>query len=55
MDPNSEYKNGRVVKSPELERRVKYFKDWFSEYGGIILQQKVEDTRLASAEYAIEK
>lgn len=55
MDANTEFKNGRVVKSPELERRVRCFKDWFNGYGEIILQQNVEDTRLGSAEYAIEK
>ena len=56
MDPNAEFdKNGRVVKSPQLERRVKSFKDWYNGYGEIILQQNVEDSRLASAEYAIEK
>ncbi|MDP2168128.1 MAG: FMN-binding glutamate synthase family protein [Thermodesulfovibrionales bacterium] len=55
MDPGAEIKKGRVVKSPELERRVKCFKDWQDKYGAIILQQNVEDTRLASAEYAVEK
>lgn len=55
MDPNAEIKKGKVVKSPELERRVKSFKDWYDGYGSIILQQNVEDTRLGSAEYAIEK
>ncbi|HSW62462.1 MAG TPA: glutamate synthase-related protein [Dissulfurispiraceae bacterium] len=55
MDMKSEYKNGRVTKSPELERRVKRFQEWYNGYGAIILQQNVEDTKLASAEYAIEK
>lgn len=55
MDPKAEFKNGKVVKSPELTRRVEAFKEWFDGYGEIILQQNVEDTRLASAEYAIEK
>lgn len=55
MDPKAEFKNGRVIKSPELERRVKCFKEWFNGYGEIILQQNVEDTRLGSAEYAVEK
>ncbi|MGW8272349.1 MAG: FMN-binding glutamate synthase family protein [Thermodesulfovibrionales bacterium] len=55
MDPAAEIKKGRVTKSPELERRVRYFKDWYDGKGAIILQQNVEDTRLASAEYAIEK
>jgi glutamate synthase domain-containing protein 2 len=55
MDPNAEFKNGAVVNSPELERRVKCFKEWHNGAGEIILQQNVEDTRLRSAEYAIEK
>jgi glutamate synthase domain-containing protein 2 len=55
MDPKAEIKNGRVVSSPELERRVRCFKDWYNGHGNIILQQNVEDTRLGSAEYAIEK
>ena len=55
MDPNAEIKNGVVSKSPELERRVKSFQTWYNGGGEIILQQNVEDTRLRSAEYAIEK
>ncbi len=55
MDPDSEIKNGRVVHSPELERRIRVFQDWYEGYGAVILQQNVEDTRLGSAEYAIDK
>lgn len=55
MDHQAEIKKGRVIKSPELERRVSCFKDWYSGQGAIILQQNVEDSRLRSAEYAIEK
>jgi len=55
MDPKAEIKHGTVVSSPELERRVKCFKEWYSGAGEIILQQNVEDTRLHTAEYAIEK
>ncbi|MEE8448584.1 MAG: FMN-binding glutamate synthase family protein [Thermodesulfobacteriota bacterium] len=55
MDPNSEIKNGRVVRSPELERRVRVFKDWFEGYGTIIVQYNVEDSRLGVPEYAVEK
>ena len=40
---DSEIKNGRVVKSPELERRVKTFNEWSEGYGAIVLQQNVED------------
>ena len=55
MDTESEYKKGKVIRSPELERRVKLFKHWHDGAGEIILQQNVEDTRLGSAEYAMEK
>ncbi|MCK7491389.1 MAG: hypothetical protein MZW92_06520 [Comamonadaceae bacterium] len=55
MDMNAQFKKGRVVKSPELERRIKGFKDWDEGFGEIILQQNVEDTKLGSAEYAVEK
>src|SRR5512143_754428 len=55
MDPKAEIKNGGVMSSPELERRVKCFQEWYNGAGEIILQQNVEDTRLRSAEYAIEK
>jgi len=55
MDPKAEIHNGMVTHSPELERRVKCFKEWYNGAGEIILQQNVEDTRLRSAEYAIEK
>lgn len=55
MDPESEFKDGKVVKSPELERRVKTYKDWHDEHGTVLVQMNVEDTRLGVAEYAIEK
>ncbi len=55
MDEAAEFKRGRVVKSPELQRRVRCFKSWYNGFGEIILQQNVEDTKLGSAEYAIEK
>lgn len=55
MDPDAEIKNGKVVSSPELARRVKTFKRWKDTYGAIILQQNVEDARLGSPEYAVEK
>nr|MDA8078349.1 hypothetical protein [Nitrospiraceae bacterium] len=55
MDHDAEIRNGRVVKSPELERRVNTFKRWHDGYGAIVLQQNVEDGRLGSPEYAVEK
>ena len=55
MDPEAEIKKGRVVNSPELARRVKTFNEWADGYGAIVLQQNVEDSRLGSPEYAVEK
>lgn len=55
MDPKAVFKNGRVINSPELERRVRLYKDWYDGYGTMLLQANVEDTRLGVPEYAIEK
>ena len=56
MDPAAEIKKGRVVRSPEMERRVKLFKDWQTDgWGAIVVQANVEDTRLGVQEYVIEK
>ncbi len=55
MDSKAEFKKGRVVKSPELKRRVDCFKNWQGKSGAIVLQQNVEDTSIGSAEYAIDK
>jgi hypothetical protein len=53
MDSAAEFKNGKVVKSPELARRVKTFQDWYDGYGLLLVQANVEDTRLGVHEYAI--
>ncbi|MGD9962432.1 MAG: FMN-binding glutamate synthase family protein [Thermoplasmata archaeon] len=56
MDPKTEIENGKVVKSPELEWRVRLFKDWQQDgYGEIVVQANVEDTMLGIQEYAIKK
>ena len=56
IDPKLELtKEGKVKHSPELERRVKIYRDWQEEFGDIIVQMNVEDTRLGVAEYAVEK
>lgn len=55
MDPDAEFKNGKIVKSPELERRVKVYKDWYEGYGAMLVQANVEDTRLGVPEYAVGK
>jgi glutamate synthase domain-containing protein 2 len=55
MDPQSEIKNGRVVRSPEMERRVKTFQQWYDGSGGIVVQYNVEDGRLGVPEYVVGK
>lgn len=55
MDPNAEIKNGKVIKSPEMERRINVFKQWYDGTGGVIVQANVEDTKLGVPEYVIEK
>ena len=56
MDPEAVIKNGRVVDTVDLKRRVKLYKDHQRDgYGAIIVQANVEDTRLGVQEYAIEK
>ncbi len=55
MDPNAEFRNGRVVRSPEMERRVKIFQQWYDRSGGIVVQYNVEDGRLGVPEYVVEK
>jgi hypothetical protein len=56
IDPRAEfYKDGRIKRSPEMERRIKIYKDWQEEYGDIIVQLNVEDTAFGVAEYVVEK
>jgi len=55
MDPNAEFKNGKVVSSPDLKRRVKVYQDWYEGYGTMLVQANVEDARLGVPEYAVDK
>src|SRR5574342_705092 len=56
MDPRAEMKNGRVVDTVDLKRRVRLYTDYQRNgYGAIIVQSNIEDTRLGVHEYAIEK
>jgi glutamate synthase domain-containing protein 2 len=56
MDDETEIKNGRVVRSPDMEFRIKSYRDWQEKgYGEVVVQANVEDTRLGVQEYAIEK
>ncbi len=54
MDHDLEYKNGKVRRSPEFERRFKSYKRWHTGSGTIVVQYNVEDGRLGVPEYALE-
>jgi len=56
IDPGLERDDdGRVTRSPEMERRVKQYREWKDEYGDIIVQMNIEDMRLGVAQYVVEK
>jgi len=56
MDVQATIKNGRVLDTVDLKRRVKLYRDHQRDgYGAIIVQANVEDTRLGVHEYAIQE
>lgn len=56
VDPKAEFKDGKVVRSPEMERRVKTFKEfWNGKCGDIVVQVNVEDTCFGVHEYVLSK
>jgi glutamate synthase domain-containing protein 2 len=56
IDPGLELDaQGKVVQSPEMDRRVREYRRYHEGYGDILVQMNVEDTRLGVAEYAIAK
>ena len=56
MDDESEIKNGKIVRSPDMDSRVKFFRDFQEDgYGTVAVQANVEDTRLGVQEYVINK
>jgi len=56
MDVESVIKNGQVVDTVDLKRRIKLYKDHMIDgYGAIVVQANVEDTRLGVQEYAIKE
>jgi glutamate synthase domain-containing protein 2 len=56
MDTESVIKNGRVLDTVDLKRRIKLFQDnQIDGYGAIIVQANVEDTRLGVHEYVIQE
>jgi glutamate synthase domain-containing protein 2 len=56
MDVESVIRDGRVIDTVDLKRRVSLFKDHQRDgYGAIIVQSNIEDSRLGVHQYAIEK
>ncbi len=56
MDDDSEIKNDKIVRSPDMENRVKLFQNWQDNgYGTVVIQANVEDTRLGVQEYCLNK
>lgn len=56
MDPEAQIENGRIVRSPEMEKRIRLFQEWQEDgYGTIVVQANIEDTRLGVQEYVIEE
>ncbi len=47
--------DNKIKKSPEMDRRIEFYKRYHKEYGEILVQMNVEDTRLGVAEYVLEK
>jgi glutamate synthase domain-containing protein 2 len=55
IDKKAEIKNGKIIKAPELDRRIDTFLRYYDGYGAILVQMNVEDTRNGVAEYVINK
>jgi glutamate synthase domain-containing protein 2 len=56
MDPEAEIRNGRVVDTVDLKRRVDLYRQHQRDgYGAIIVQANIEDSRLGAQEYAVAK
>jgi glutamate synthase domain-containing protein 2 len=56
IDPGLELdRNGKMKKSPDMDRRIEAYKRYYEGYGEILVQMNVEDTRFGVAEYVLQK
>ncbi|MDR3053654.1 MAG: hypothetical protein LBU48_07330, partial [Coriobacteriales bacterium] len=56
IDPKLERDaQGKVTKAPDMERRVRLYREFQEGYGDILVQMNVEDTNLGVARYVIEE
>ena len=47
--------NGKIMKSPEMDRRIEIYRKFYEGYGELLVQMNVEDTRFGVAEYVSSK
>ena len=47
--------NGKITKSPEMDRRIDIYRKFYEGYGELLVQMNVEDTRFGVAEYVSSK
>lgn len=55
IDKASVLENGKIVKAPELDRRIDCYLRYYDGYGAILVQMNVEDARNGVAQYIIDK
>ena len=56
IDPGLEMDSqGKIRKSPEMDRRVEIYRRFHDGYGELLIQMNVEDTMFGVAEYVLEK
>jgi glutamate synthase domain-containing protein 2 len=56
IDPKLELDNkGKIKKAPEMDRRIAIYNKYHEEYGELLVQMNVEDTRFGVAEYVSAK
>jgi Conserved region in glutamate synthase len=55
MDDEAVIENGKIKKSPDMEYRIRTYRDWqLDGYGDIAVQFNVEDTKLGVPEYVLQ-
>ncbi len=56
MDPEAVIRDGRVIDTVDLKKRIQLYQAHQRDgYGAIVVQANVEDSRLGAQEYAVEK
>ncbi len=56
VDPDLKLdRKGKIVESPDIDRRIMSYKQFYEGYGELLIQMNVEDTRFGVAEYISEK